>query len=88
MKCPQCENDLKLPDIAIANLNRYGNRVMTATLCCGQGVNLYPKFSYSVTSYEGDKEHDDWGVVLKQFLTFQRTKDTFTYESKTTRLSF
>lgn len=60
-KCPQCHEELKVPNHALLNADAYGPNTV-ATLCCGRGVRVNPVRSYSFTAFEPDCGEDDWGV--------------------------
>ena len=62
MECPHCGKELDIGFIPYSHMERYGQRILAATECCGKGVVCEPFLSYRVTSYSGQKEEDDWGT--------------------------
>jgi hypothetical protein len=64
--CPHCKNEISLPEQAVGNIMRYGNSVTTVTECCGFGVRLTPKTSFTIRPYEGQETEDDWGREIKK----------------------
>lgn len=65
MKCPNCNKDLNVPDVAERNMESYGKDVLVRTLCCGGPVRLSPVFSYTAYTYFGNVTEDDWGNKFK-----------------------
>lgn len=63
MKCPICENDMRLVggDVPFRNADGYDNTVRAATACCGGYVTIRPIRSYSVSASTDQSSEDDWG---------------------------
>lgn len=60
-QCPQCGEDLVLPNNTQINVDNYHKPVVSITLCCGKLVNVAPISSYRVSAYTGSNIDDDWG---------------------------
>ena len=60
MKCPHCQNELKVPGRAWHNASAYDKRVAVTTECCGGLVVITPVRSYDITTAWG--KEDDWGI--------------------------
>jgi hypothetical protein len=48
MKCPYCEENIKLPDHGINMFNVYGKAIGILTRCCYQPVDLIPPPSFTI----------------------------------------
>lgn len=69
MKCPICENDLKVGSIPFLWMDRYGDKCVASTECCGHAVNLQKISTYTATPYVGERIEDDWG---SEFVPLQK----------------
>lgn len=65
MKCPQCGGELKYPQVAYDNMDRYMTACTVATLCCGKGVRLIPRMVVEAVPAKG-MERDDWGNPIDE----------------------
>lgn len=61
MKCPHCNNELRVPDYALNNADAYHQMCLVRTKCCGGMVMVTPQRSYTIEPYNGNRTEDDWG---------------------------
>lgn len=61
MNCPHCNGTLKIPDNTSINMECYQKPVFSVTLCCGKGVHLFPRTTYTVEPDKSGRTQDDWG---------------------------
>lgn len=61
MKCPECNQELKIPTNTVLNIESYHNSVKTITECCGKLIVAYPIFKIGAKKYYGTHNEDDWG---------------------------
>lgn len=66
MKCPHCNNELKVDTVVYMNADIYQRTNIIVTKCCGNPVYITPIRKYEVTKYKGDRTEDDWGNDIKQ----------------------
>ncbi len=66
MKCPHCNEELKVPERAFRNADTYSRSVRVATECCYKLVRLTPQRAWSVSTEVIDADEDDWGVLYKK----------------------
>jgi len=59
-KCPNCQENFSIPDEALLNMGAHLKPVNTVTNCCKVIVTCTPKTIYTVHSYHGEKDVDDW----------------------------
>lgn len=66
MVCPNCKNELIIPQRAYLNLIGYqeGGSVLVATECCHIGFLIKRNFNYDLEPYIGEEKEDDWGFDL------------------------
>ncbi|GLY59696.1 hypothetical protein Pcaca05_05540 [Pectobacterium carotovorum subsp. carotovorum] len=65
MKCPHCGEDLVVGSIPSTHMQRYGQRVLVATVCCGKAVVCQPYLAFRAEAYIGKITEDDWGTPFK-----------------------
>lgn len=61
MECPECNEELKIPENTLLNMDSYGKSCLTITKCCGSLVTTFPVRGFTVQAYDGDETEDDWG---------------------------
>jgi hypothetical protein len=65
MNCPHCDKDLTLNPPVLYNAEAYGKSCIAVALCCGHGVKVIPKMTFSIVKYTSNEKVDDWGHPLK-----------------------
>lgn len=68
MKCPHCNKELEFETYVVYNVEVYGKPLIGRAKCCGKGLRVSRKMSFSV-SILGEFEQpevDDWGVALNK----------------------
>ncbi len=60
MKCPYCNKEAKISDVAKINMETYGRPVNARSECCGKILSVHPKVIFSCEKTIQRKE-DDWG---------------------------
>lgn len=66
MKCPRCNNELKLNPPVQHNVETYNHPLVAVALCCGKGVLVKPVRTIAVEAYTGDNTEDGWGYKIKK----------------------
>lgn len=61
MKCPHCNEELKLEPYVVGNVDVYDKVALGKAQCCGKGVTVHPVRSVRVEKYLGNMKIDDWG---------------------------
>ncbi len=64
MKCPHCGQEANIPDNALANVETYGNTVMSVTKCCGRGVWINRVTYFKLSPVDAKHEWDHFGRKL------------------------
>lgn len=64
MKCPACQQELTIPNHALAYADTYAEPSVVRAECCGVGLEVRPVRHYRVELYTGKRTEDDWGAVL------------------------
>lgn len=68
MTCANCKKEISVPYNVLRNLETYcnsGDSKVTISECCGIGVIVKMKVSFSIDYYSGAKTEDDWGNDIK-----------------------
>ena len=63
MKCPHCQNDLKIPEHAKLSMAYYGKAVNIKTDCCHKIVKCFPRTVYE--AFVSNLQEDDWGDTVE-----------------------
>ncbi|WOL23003.1 hypothetical protein [Escherichia phage vB_EcoM_JNE01] len=62
MKCPICEKQLNVGSIPFLWMDRYGDKCVARTECCGHAVTMRKVSTYTADPYVGERSEDDWGT--------------------------
>jgi vancomycin resistance protein YoaR len=67
MKCPHCDQELKLVDgqTPYRNSEIYRKNNLCTTACCGHAVVIRPVTTFDVVKYVGHENEDFWGNPIK-----------------------
>lgn len=74
MKCPICEKQLNVGSVPFLWMDRYGDKCVASTECCGHAVTMRKLSTYTAEPYVGERIEDDWGsefVPLKPKIQVQ-----------------
>lgn len=55
MKCPHCNKDLKVANLAYLTAGMHNANVATVTECCNKPVKIIPYTHFEVQIYEGEE---------------------------------